>query len=71
MPLNWTGDTPAVRSVLIDSALDLGAPPRPWFCSAWQTWILILAISRHQLWAINAQLADEGKKFTFANAPPV
>ena len=31
MLLNWTGDTPAVRSVLIDSALGLGAPPRPWF----------------------------------------
>ena len=31
MFLNWTGDTPAVRSVLIDSALGLGAPPRPWF----------------------------------------
>jgi hypothetical protein len=25
--LNWTGDTPAVRSVLIDSALGLGAAP--------------------------------------------
>jgi mono/diheme cytochrome c family protein len=25
--LNWSGDTPAVRSVLIDSALGLGAPP--------------------------------------------
>ena len=31
MLLNWTGDTPAVRSVLIDSAMGLGAPPRPWF----------------------------------------
>lgn len=31
MLLNWTGDTPAVRSVLIDSALGLGAPARPWF----------------------------------------
>jgi mono/diheme cytochrome c family protein len=29
--LNWSGDTPAVRSVLIDSALGLGAPPEPWF----------------------------------------
>lgn len=26
-PLNWDGVTPAVRSVLIDSALGLGAPP--------------------------------------------
>ena len=31
LSLNWSGDTPAVRSVLIDSALGLGAPPRPWF----------------------------------------
>lgn len=31
MLLNWTGDTPAVRSVLIDSAMGLGAPPRKWF----------------------------------------
>ncbi len=31
MLLNWTGDTPAVRSVLIDSAMGLGAPPRRWF----------------------------------------
>ncbi len=31
MLLNWTGDTPAVRSVLIDSALGLGAPAQPWF----------------------------------------
>ncbi len=31
MLLNWTGDTPAVRSVLIDSALGLGGPARPWF----------------------------------------
>lgn len=29
--LNWSGDTPAVRSVLIDSALGLGAPPTAWF----------------------------------------
>lgn len=27
--LNWSGDTPAVRSVLIDSALGLGAAPDP------------------------------------------
>ena len=31
MLLNWTGDTPAVRSVLIDSAMGLGAPPKAWF----------------------------------------
>ena len=29
--LNWSGDTPAVRSVLIDSALGLGARPNDWF----------------------------------------
>jgi hypothetical protein len=29
--LNWSGDTPATLSVLIDSALGLGAPPQPWF----------------------------------------
>jgi mono/diheme cytochrome c family protein len=29
--LNWSGDTPATLSVLIDSALGLGAPPTPWF----------------------------------------
>lgn len=29
--LNWSGDTPAVRSVLIDSALGLGAPAEDWF----------------------------------------
>ena len=29
--LNWSGDTPAVRSVLIDSALGLGARPTAWF----------------------------------------
>ncbi|MDQ3621900.1 MAG: hypothetical protein M3463_05335 [Verrucomicrobiota bacterium] len=28
--LNWSGDTPAVRSVIIDSALGLGAPPEHW-----------------------------------------
>src|SRR5262249_23631085 len=29
--LNWSCDTPAVRSVLIDSALGLGARPGDWF----------------------------------------
>jgi hypothetical protein len=29
--LNWSCDTPAVRSVLIDSALGLGARPNDWF----------------------------------------
>lgn len=29
--LNWSCDTPAVRSVLIDSALGLGAEPNSWF----------------------------------------
>ncbi|HVG18827.1 MAG TPA: hypothetical protein VNI02_07210 [Blastocatellia bacterium] len=29
--LNWSCDTPAVRSVLIDSALGLGAQPNDWF----------------------------------------
>ena len=29
--LNWSGDTPSSYSVLVDSALGLGAPPEPWF----------------------------------------
>ncbi len=29
--LNWSGDTPSTLSVLMDSALGLGAPPQPWF----------------------------------------
>ena len=54
MLLNWTGDTPAVRSVLIDSALGLGAPPRPWFL---------------QRMAIDAYSATPGAAWPSARAP--
>jgi mono/diheme cytochrome c family protein len=68
MLLNWTGDTPAVRSVLIDSALGLGAPPRPWFLQRMADLDAYLSNLPPPAWPfaktypINAQLADEGKK---------
>lgn len=68
MLLNWTGDTPAVRSVLIDSALGLGAPPRPWFLQRMADLDAYLSNLPPPAWPftqthpINAQLADEGKQ---------
>jgi hypothetical protein len=67
MLLNWTGDTPAVRSVLIDSALGLGAPPRPWFLKRMADLDRYLSNLPPPAWPftetnpINAQMADEGK----------
>jgi hypothetical protein len=67
MLLNWTGDTPAVRSVLIDSALGLGAPPRPWFLQRMADLDRYLSNLPPPVWPfndtnpINAQMADAGK----------
>ncbi len=68
MLLNWTGDTPAVRSVLIDSALGLGAPPRPWFLRRMADLDAYLSNLPPPKWPfaathpINAPLAAEGAK---------
>jgi hypothetical protein len=68
MLLNWTGDTPAVRSVLIDSALGLGAPPRPWFLQRMADLDRYLSNLAPPPWPfsqtnpINQQLAAEGEK---------
>ena len=67
MLLNWTGDTPAVRSVLIDSALGLGAPPRPWFLRRMADVDSYLSNMPPPAWPftqtnpINPQLATAGK----------
>ncbi len=67
MLLNWTGDTPAVRSVLIDSALGLGAPPRQWFLERMADLDRYLSNLPPPVWPftetnpINAQMTDEGK----------
>jgi mono/diheme cytochrome c family protein len=68
MLLNWSGDTPAVRSVLIDSALGLGAPPRPWFLQRMADLDRYLSNLPPPVWPfaethpINQQMADEGQK---------
>ena len=68
MLLNWTGDTPAVRSVLIDSALGLGAPARPWFLQRMADLDRYLSNLPVPSWPfaetnpINRQMADEGQK---------
>ncbi len=68
MLLNWTGDTPAVRSVLIDSALGLGAPARPWFLKRMADLDRYLSDLPPPPWPfaetnpINRQMADEGQK---------
>jgi hypothetical protein len=68
MLLNWTGDTPAVRSVLIDSALGLGAPARPWFLERMADLDRYLSNLRPPPWPfgqtnpINQQMASEGEK---------
>jgi len=68
MLLNWTGDTPAVRSVLIDSALGLGAPARPWFLKRMAELDRYLSNLPVPPWPfaetnpINRQMADEGQK---------
>jgi mono/diheme cytochrome c family protein len=68
MFLNWTGDTPAVRSVLIDSALGLGAPPRPWFLQRMADLDHYLSNLSPPPWPfaetnpINQQMAAEGQK---------
>ena len=68
MLLNWTGDTPAVRSVLIDSALGLGAPPRPWFLERMADLDRYLSNLPPPAWPftetnpINQQLAAVGQK---------
>jgi hypothetical protein len=68
MLLNWSGDTPAVRSVLIDSALGLGAPARPWFLQRMADLDRYLSNLPPPAWPfaetspINQQLAAEGQK---------
>src|SRR5438034_328042 len=68
MLLNWTGDTPAVRSVLIDSALGLGAPARPWFLQRMADLDHYLSNLPPPKWPfteinpINQQMASEGQK---------
>ena len=70
MLLNWTGDTPAVRSVLIDSALGLGAPPRPWFLRRMADLDKYLSNLPPPAWPfaktnpINPQLAAAGQKIS-------
>jgi hypothetical protein len=67
MLLNWTGDTPAVRSVLMDSALGLGAPNRPWFHQRMADLDRYLSNMPPPAWPfnethpVNQQLAAEGK----------
>jgi mono/diheme cytochrome c family protein len=68
MLLNWTGDTPAVRSVLIDSALGLGAPARPWFLQRMADLDQYLSNLPPPKWPfvetnpVNPQMASEGQK---------
>jgi mono/diheme cytochrome c family protein len=68
MLLNWTGDTPAVRSVLIDSALGLGAPARPWFLQRMADVDRYLSNLPPPAWPfnetnpINPQMAEAGKQ---------
>lgn len=68
MLLNWTGDTPAVRSVLIDSARGLGAPARPWFLQRMADIDRYLSNLPPPTWPsnethpINPQLAAGGKQ---------
>src|SRR2546428_13535743 len=75
MLLNWTGDTPAVRSVLIDSALGLGGPARPWFLQRMADLDHYLSNSPPPPWPftepnpIPQQMAGEGpKNYTRARA---
>ena len=68
MLLNWTGDTPAVRSVLMDSALGLGAPNKPWFHQRMADLDRYLSNMPPPAWPftethpINQQFAGEGKQ---------
>jgi len=68
MLLNWSGDTPAVRSVLIDSAMGLGAPPRPWFLQRMADLDHYLSNLPAPAWPfaktnpINLQMVEEGHK---------
>ncbi|MDQ6861654.1 MAG: cytochrome c [Verrucomicrobiota bacterium] len=67
MLLNWTGDTPAVRSVLIDSAMGLGAPPKKWFLERMADLDRYLSAMPPPAWPfhdthpINAPVAEAGK----------
>ena len=61
--LNWSGDTPATLSVLIDSALGLGAPPQPWFMVRMQEiddWLGDLPPPKYPF-PIDAKLVAAGK----------
>lgn len=68
MLLNWTGDTPAVRSVLIDSALGLGAPAEDWFLRRMADLDQYLSHLPPPVWPfhethpINPQMAEAGKQ---------
>src|SRR5207253_11226406 len=68
MLLNWTGDTPAVRSVLIDSALGLGARAKPWFFQRMADLDHYLSNLPPPKWPLteinpaNQQMVNEGQK---------
>jgi mono/diheme cytochrome c family protein len=61
--LNWSCDTPAVRSVLIDSALGLGAQPGDWFLKRMEdldNFLSALPAPKYPF-AVDASLAAAGK----------
>jgi hypothetical protein len=73
--LNWSCDTPAVRSVLIDSALGLGEPARPWLLQRMADldtylsnlppprWPFTARDHQHRDVSINPPLATKGRRF--------
>jgi mono/diheme cytochrome c family protein len=69
MSLNWDGATTVARSVLIDSALGLGASPEPPFQDH-MTWLLDYLSNTpapKYPWAIDLALAAQGKPIFDAN----
>ena len=61
--LNWSGDTPSTFSVLVDSALGLGAAPTPWFVNRMHEiddWLGNLPPPKYPF-PIDAALAAAGK----------
>jgi hypothetical protein len=66
--LNWAGETPSPRSVIIDSALGLQANPKTVVSNA--TWIqdyLVHKRAPHYPFAVDANLAERGKTIFEAN----
>jgi hypothetical protein len=66
--LNWAGETPSPRSVIIDSALGLQANPKTVVSNA--TWIqdyLVHKRAPHYPFAVDANLAERGKTIFDAN----